>query len=191
MNTIVSQIPGRKEFFKGIDTLKIGYPWLTFGTIMTLEYLVQLNKEMRVLELGGGGSTVFFANNCKNVVTIETDKNWLRFLIDRLKNYKNVNLVYSANETESINLIKNEHNESYDIILIDSGWLHDAQGEKISPNRRLLFETAIPKLKKDGFLIIDNYQHYGMKHFVYRGFEVYTFDEMGYSGRGTKICVKL
>jgi predicted O-methyltransferase YrrM len=186
MDTIVTNISSRQDFFKGKDTVAVGYPWLTFGAIITLESIV--NKDMRVLELGGGGSTIWFAKNCKIVKTIETDKKWIDLL--RKKIPDNTAIFWSLSELDSVEMIKESTDNEYDIILIDSGWLYDEKG-KHSPNRRLLFETAIPKLKKGGYMIIDNYQHYGMKNFNYKGFEVYTFDDIGYSGRGTKICQKL
>lgn len=59
MKTIVGKITSRRTFIKGEDTLKIGYPWLTYGAIIALEAIV--NKRMRVLEFGSGGSTIFWA----------------------------------------------------------------------------------------------------------------------------------
>ena len=185
MKTLVTEIPNMRDFFKGRSMLRIGCPWLTFGAIMTLERIV--NKKMKVLELGGGGSTVFFSNNCQSVKTFETNKVWADMLKEKLAWINNVDIIWTENEAGSVEAIKKEIDILYDIILIDSGFT----GNHVNPNRRLLFETALPKLKQGGFIIIDNYQHYGMRHFDYKGFEVYTYDEIGYSGRGTKICQKL
>ena len=191
MKTIISEIDSWKGFLRGLDTLSVGYPWLTLGAIMTLERI--LTKDMNVCEFGGGGSTVFFAKRCEFVYTIETNEKWINSLCDKLKELDIDNVVFakSNSEEESIDHINKANNEIFDVILVDSGWFIDENGNKRDPNRRILFEAAIPKLKKGGYLIIDNYQHYGMRHFKYEGFEVYTFDDIGHSGRGTKICVKL
>ena len=191
MKTIISEIGSWKGFLRGTDTLSVGYPWLTFGTIMTLERI--LTKDMIVCEFGGGGSTIFFANRCQAVLTIETNQKWIDFICDKFKELKldNISIAKTDSEKQSVELIKEMNNEVLDVILVDSGWFIDENGNKRDPNRRILFEAAIPKLKKGGYLIIDNYQHYGMRRFKYEGFEVYTFDDIGHSGRGTKICVKL
>ena len=191
MKTIISEIDSWKGFLRGLDTLSVGYPWLTLGAIMALERI--LNKDQIVCEFGGGGSTIFFANRCQSVLTIETNQKWVDFISEEFKERKldNIAIITSRSEEESVSLIDGMKDEVLDVILVDSGWFIDENGNKRDPNRRILFEAAIPKLKKGGYLIIDNYQHYGMRHFKYEGFEVYTFDDIGHSGRGTKICVKL
>jgi predicted O-methyltransferase YrrM len=185
MKTIVRQIWSRQDFFNGRGMLEIGCAWLSFGAIMALEHI--LNKEWKVLELGGGGSTVFFANRCASVKTIETDVKWLEMIKERTKDYKNVDIVFKT-EAEAIEEIKAEPDESYDVILIDTGFNPD----KSRPRRWLLALEAIPKVKKGGYLIIDNYLKFGNQNFPYdKGWEVYSFDDFGYSGRGTRILRKL
>ena len=185
MKTIINDISSRQDFFNGRGLFELGCAWLSFGAIMALEHI--LNKEMKVLELGGGGSTVFFANRCKFVKTIETSAEWMEKLEERTRDYNNVELHY-RNEQEAVEEIKSEEDESYDVILIDTG----AVPNKPRPNRLLLAQTAVPKLKKGGYLILDNYLKFGNQNFPYNeGWEVYSFDDFGYSGRGTRILRKL
>jgi hypothetical protein len=183
MKTIISNVAGRKEFFKGIDTVKFGIPWLSFGAIMTLESIVDRNQV--VLEYGSGGSTVFFANKCKYIKSYETDFDWYTKVKESLKDFTNVNLEFVTEDQAVVKTLTDP--VSYDIVLVDSGW---NPGHK-SPDRLLLADTAKEKLKLGGFLILDNYMHYGLKDFNFTGYEVYTMDDIGYSGRGTKICQKI
>jgi predicted O-methyltransferase YrrM len=184
MKTIINDISSRQDFFNGRGLLEIGCAWLTFGAIMALEHI--LNKELAVLELGSGGSTVFFADRCESVTTIETDPGWVDMVLDRVKGYKNVNM-FLRTEEQAVELVADYVNESFDVILIDTGRKPDGS----RPNRRLLAETAIPKLKVGGYLIIDNYLKFGNQDFDYSKWEVYTFDDFGYSGRGTRILRKI
>jgi hypothetical protein len=55
-------------------------PWLVYGATDFLEHTV--SPEARVLELGGGGSTLFWLNRGNPVVTIENDREWYSRLID-------------------------------------------------------------------------------------------------------------
>lgn len=180
MKTIVSDISSRASFFKGQGTLEIGYPWLTFGAIIALESVI--NKNFKVLEFGSGGSTVFWAERCKSVKSFETNPEWYKNVEKRAEGFKNVeiNLLSEAGILEAL---KKEPDNHYDLVVVDS-YPNDIQ-------RILIANAAIAKVKLNGFLIIDNYLKFGMEKFIYpKGWEIYTFDEFRYSGRGTRICRK-
>lgn len=51
-------------------------PWLTFPAIRWLEGF--LTSEMHIFEWGMGGSTLFFAERAKHVISIEHDKEWFQ-----------------------------------------------------------------------------------------------------------------
>ena len=75
MKTIVTKIPSREAFLKGEDTLKFGYPWLTYSAIIALEEVIK--PDFKILEFGSGGSTVFFADNAKSVFSFESNENFI------------------------------------------------------------------------------------------------------------------
>ena len=176
MKTIVSDITNRKDFLKGRWTLEIGYPWLSFGAIMALEGIV--NKRLRVLELGSGGTTVFFAKNCKNVKSYETNADWYKKVMQKVRKYRNVEIGL-GNYKQILRAIAKEPDKHYDIILVDS---YPKEARRI-----LLAEAVLPKIKTGGWLVIDNYGKFGMENFNYPKGEIYTFDDLRYSGRGTRL----
>jgi hypothetical protein len=51
-----------------------GQPWLTFRAIRWLA--ANLEPTMRIFEYGSGGSTLFFANRVRDVVSVEHDPEW-------------------------------------------------------------------------------------------------------------------
>ena len=180
MKTIVAQIPSREAFIKGEGTLRIGYPWLSFGAIIALESLV--NKQMNVLEFGSGGSTIFWAKNCKSVKSYENDAQWFKDVKQKTKYLKNVELVLSDRRGLRLGL-NSEPNNSYDLVLIDSDPRH---------SRRLaLANRAIYKLKRGGWLVVNNYQKFGMNGFDYSKWRVLTFDDPGFVGFGTRLARKV
>ncbi len=180
MKTIVTKIPSREAFLRGAETLKIGYPWLTYGAIIALELIV--GKKMKVLEVGSGGSTIFWARNCQSVKSYETDPKWYKDVKAKTKNFKNVEIKLTDRHGTSVGL-KNEPNEYYDIVLIDS----DPKRSK----RLDLANYAIPKIKLGGWLVIDNYLKFGMDLFDYSKWQVFTFDEFDYGGLGTRLLRKI
>lgn len=177
IKTIVNKIPNHEAFLTGERSLDIGYPWLTYGAIMALEGLV--NKRFKVLEIGSGGSTVFWAKNCFNVKSFESDPAWYEKVSKKTRWNKNVEVVL-ANEAKTLKALSNEPDGHYSVILVDSN--------PKQVNRLSVANAVISKLKVGGYLIIDNYQKFGMENFKYPKSEIYTFDQLRYSGKGTRIC---
>lgn len=182
MKSIITKIPSREAFLKGEDTLKIGYPWLTYGAVIALEEVIK--PDFKILEFGSGGSTIFFANNAESVFSFESNENWYNMVKKSLstKKIKNVEIIYADRKTTS-STVKTFQDNYFDIILVDS----DPQRSR----RLQVANMAIPKLKIGGFLILDNYNKFGLNDFDYKNFEVYTFDEFKYTGNGTRLCKKL
>ncbi len=182
MKTIVTRITNRTTFIKGEDTLKIGYPWLTYGAIIAVEAIV--NKKMKVLEFGSGGSTIFWAKNCQKVKSYETNPEWYKAVKQKTDSLdlNNVEIVLGDRRRMGRGL-KSEPDSYYDIVLIDSDPKH---------SRRLdLTNNAVSKVKTGGWLIIDNYLKFGMDSFDYSKWQVFTFDEFHYIGLGTRLCRKI
>jgi len=179
MKTIISQIPSRETLVNGEDALKIGYPWIASGAIIALESIV--GKQTKVLELGSGGSTIFWAKNCKSVKSYETNAEWFKDVKQKTRNLWNAEVILGSRH-QTTNGLKSEPNGGYDIVLVNSDPRH---------TKRLdLANIALSKIKIGGWLIINNYQRFGMGGFNYSGRPVLTFDELGFNGLGTKLVKK-
>src|SRR3982751_5308136 len=63
-------------------------PWITFPAIDILEKVT--DKDAKVFEYGGGGSTLFFVKRAGEVVTVEHDAVWFNVL-QSLINEKKLN----------------------------------------------------------------------------------------------------
>ena len=181
MESIISVMPNRRNFLKGKYTLKIGYPWLTYGAIIELEEI--LKPTFKVLEFGSGGSTVFFSRRCETVKTVDTNPLWTERVKSVLPNPSNVELI-CASFDNTLEIAKSEPEEYYDLILVDS------DPDPSYRNRLLLMQVCTSKIKMGGYLVIDNYDHRALKKFDYSPFRVYTYDGIRHSGRGTRICVR-
>ena len=177
MKTLITDITNRKDFLNGKWALEIGYPWLSFGAIIALEGIV--NKRLRVLELGSGGTTVFFAKNCKNVKSYETNADWYKKVMQKVRKYRNVEIGL-GNHTDILRSVTKEPDRHYDIVLIDS--------DPRATDRFSLANAVISKVKIGGWLIVDNYWNFGMDKFNYPKSDILTFDDIVYSGRGTRLC---
>lgn len=113
-----------------------------------------IKKDFRVLEYGGGGSTLFFSDNVQSVDTIETNPNWVNRIKTSLRN-NNVNFIQ-------------EPKGKYDLILIDD-----------SGNRVKHFKEAKRFLKQTGTIIFDNIDRYKINEkplYLFKGYS------KGYAG---------
>ena len=175
MKTLTLELPDRLDFLKGNKALEIGYPWITMGSILALEEWIK--PEFSVLEFGSGGSTIFFAKRCKLVKSYETNLLWYNKVKTIIDDYSNVSICF-GNMNNFIESINNDNN-LYDIVLIDSD-------EKLT-DRKQLANISLKKINLYGFIIIDNYLRWGMNRFKPKGFRMYTFDDIRWNGKGTRI----
>jgi len=147
-------------------------PWITFSAIRFLEKI--LNREMIVFEYGIGGSTIFFAQRVRKVVSIEHDDEWALAVNRHLmqEGYDNVEvnfvpplpdaslkdldpqdpaLCISASEpylghdfSGYVNTIEKIPDSLLDVILIDGR------------ARPACFRAALGKVKVGGYICMDN-----------------------------------
>jgi len=140
-------------------------PWITYGAINWLAS--HLTKEMTIFEWGSGGSTMFFARRAKQVITIEHDPGW----------YQKVNHVLQRKPHENVffRLIEPMRSENIDAwyISTDSRYIGHSFEQYIKTidtysdgffdivvvdgrARPGCIRHAIAKIKKGGYLVLDN-----------------------------------
>ena len=154
------------------DPLSEELPWLTFGAILFLEHIV--TKDIKVYEYGAGGSTLFFSKHCKEVISVEHNKAWYNKVTEivRKRGYKNCKVALLEPATERVHAdedisdpntyassdesysgksfkeyamsVEKYSNEYFDLVLVDG---------RARPS---CFKHAIKKVKKGGFLILDD-----------------------------------
>lgn len=183
MKTIITEMPERNEYTAGKGTLEVGYPWLTTGAIMALELI--LTKEFNVLEFGTGGSTIFYATRCKSVTFFETDPEWYSNVGKKLEelNPGNVEAYWLPGTQKIVEFINRLPDERYDLVAIDP--------DPILADRLTLAMAVLPKVKPEGWLLLDNYSAGTFKDFVIpEGWKTYTFDDFDWSGNGTRLYRK-
>jgi hypothetical protein len=114
-------------------------PMMSYGLV---EYLLGLDLgALELLELGGGGSTHFWASLTQSVLTLETSPDWIQALKSRP--LPNVEARLSATDTLASDVAG--LNRTFDVVVIDA-----------AANRCQLAKSAIPVLRPGGFVILDN-----------------------------------
>ncbi len=134
-----------KAVFRGesVDRNENAIPWFTYPCV---EYLKQLDlRDKSVFEWGSGNSTLFLANRCKDVTSVENNTDYFQKNKARLKN--NAKLLLKTKLDEYVHAIA-ECNKAFDIIIIDG------------QERFACAQLAIKYVSHDGIVILDNSSQY-------------------------------
>lgn len=182
MKSIINEMPNRYNYYKGRYTIEIGYPWLSYGAIISIEQLIK--PEHNVLEFGCGGSTIFFSRRCKSVRSYDLSEEWIDKVRATLPEPSNVSFVIGDYEDQDglIECIRKEPDEYYDWILSDIGKSYEL--------RLRIMNEVVSKLKNGMYMVVDNYESDPLPSFDYTGWDTYRFDIIGHHEKGTLIGIK-
>lgn len=144
-----------RDRVSGRPALSLGVPWTSWAAV---EYLGRLLRPgMRVLEWGGGGSTIWFASAGCSVVTIESSPEWADRIQLEVANrglLPNVEMrVIPCESGDSVQMSRYaravREGGPWDLVLVD-GWEH--------PNmtRMDCFREAIEFVADAGTLVLDD-----------------------------------
>lgn len=176
-------MPEREDYAAGRGTLEIGYPWITTGAIMALEMI--LDRKWSVLEIGMGGSTIFYGRRCGTVISLETNKDWFdrtRQKVNELNLHNCCSFLMGGTE-EIVNYFKGNSDGSYDLVAVDP--------DPVVADRLTVAMAALPKIKPGGWLLLDNYLAGTFKDFQCpEGWRTFTYDDFDWSGNGTRLYRK-
>ena len=149
-----------KFFSRGKNNISAGLPWMNLEVIDWLgKYL---KKDMLLFEWGAGGSTIFYSDLVKKVISIEYDESYFQFVKEQLSQRDNVELILSPPQEKGtlksfspqhvgsyfddyVKTISAYHDQSFDVIVVDGR------------QRNACFKVALRKLKPDGIIVFDNF----------------------------------
>lgn len=124
-------------------------PWLTKDAIRILSSLIK--DQDIALEFGSGRSTIWFAKKIKFLTSIEHDHVWYKKIMKDLQHNNLMDRVsynFMSDREQYLSILNKFENNSVDFALID-GIFRDEISVRI-----------VPKIKNNGFLIVDNINRY-------------------------------
>ena len=142
----------KDKFFKQ-SPIEAGFPWINYAIIQFLHHF--LLKDMKVLEFGSGGSSIFFIKRGVKLISIEHEPRWLndariRLTSSKIRNWE-THLISSKLATNGIptsqdylNPIRKIPDSSIDLVLVDGRHRVDCVKHSLS------------KVKPNGYIILDN-----------------------------------
>ncbi len=130
------------------------YPWINKQAIIVFENL--LLKDDIGVEFGSGSSTIWFSKKVKHLTSIEDHKEWFDKINKQLKEESIDNTTYLFKKSENsisqyseyCSYVDTFKDESLDFIVIDG------------KHRVTIANKAVSKIKKGGFIYLDDSQRY-------------------------------
>lgn len=101
---------------KVVDGKGKGLPWCTYSFIHFIE--PRLKKDFKIFEYGSGASTEWYAQRCKEVISVENNEEWYLWSEKKLESLDNVNVLL-RNDQESYCKAIGEKKQKYDIVIVD------------------------------------------------------------------------
>ncbi|HET7003020.1 MAG TPA: hypothetical protein VFI33_16960 [Puia sp.] len=176
LNTLISSVryyaDWRDHLKPGRNSVIDRSPWISFSAIQFLKKLIR--KDMRVFEYGSGGSTLFWITRVKEVVSIEHDTSWYFNMKKQLDEQSVQNFKYIlAEPVNDPQFGKKRFEDPEDYISADPAYKGKnfeqyAKSIDTYPDnyfdiivvdgraRPSCIKHGIPKLKRNGWLVIDN-----------------------------------
>jgi hypothetical protein len=115
-------------------------PWLVFSAV---DYLEKRISGRRIFEFGSGMSTLWFAERCAQVVSVESDPAWHNSITRLSLGMHNVKLVYASSKESYLGAIT-DAGLTFDLILIDGLY------------RKECLDLARAHLSREGLIVVDN-----------------------------------
>ncbi len=138
-------------------------PWYTYPAI---EYLSQMDATgLRIFEYGCGNSSLFWARKGAHVWSVEHSPEWHSQLHTQSSHLKSLLL---RQEKKSYTQAICEHDEMFDIVIIDGVWRNECCHE------------ALKRITPDGLILLDNSDWYTDAAEILRASRYFQIDFNGF-----------
>lgn len=125
--------------WESVDGEGAPIPWYCYPAI---EYVKQLDlSDKRVFEYGLGNSTLFWADRCEKVVSVEDSREWFDKISTRLPGA--AECLFCESKKDYVNSIHG-FDVKFDLIVVDGSYRSECASE------------SLKMLSEDGFIILDN-----------------------------------
>lgn len=168
----------KQNIFGKYSPLDLELPWFSYAAI---DYLKSnLKNTMDVFEWGTGGSTLFFAQRCRSVVSVEDDAQWMDLVRLQIKSRHIANSTIHFrpyNFDRPIDFANSEYvttikDGEYDLIVVDGQ-------DKTFDERPVCFYIAEAHIRPGGIIVVDDSWRYTKLRTENRAKKVEVFQSTG------------
>ena len=123
-------------------------PWIVPEAVSWLER--EICENWRVFEFGSGWSTIWYAQHCKDIVSVESDEDWHQ-VVNRRVNELSVNncVLRLSNLGEFPSTIMEFPDDYFHLVVVDSS--EDSQNSRFD-----VLKASMSKVRPGGFILFDD-----------------------------------
>jgi predicted O-methyltransferase YrrM len=131
-----------------VDEQGNAIPWYAYPFVEFIKG--RLQPEMSVFEYGAGYSTLFYSSKVRQVISVETDQDWIKLLEKMIAKHdiKNVEVCHFDTATPGVGVeyrnFITKFNKKFDIIVVDAEYRNEC------------LTNTIDKLTGGGVIILDD-----------------------------------
>ena len=132
----------------GFDFLDYEIPWIVPESLLYIDQYI--NQNDTALDLGSGGSTIYFLKKCRKVYAIESEKPWYDKVSEKIKSknlQEKLNYIFASNEREVCTHLDTIE-ENITIATVDT---------MKGLNRSVLLDKLMQFKKKPDIIVLDNW----------------------------------
>lgn len=172
-----------ENYWLGYETIHLGIPWLTPPAVLRLASIIE-GKNYRTVEFGTGGSTIFFAKRCREVISFDSNANYVKEVRKKLTELGLDNVQHRlVTDRESYFKSIGELSGTFDCALIDTKFSDCLTRSEIG---RAIVDRVT------NIVVLDNYSYPGhtVEEITTGDWVVENYDDSHWKGNGTRICIR-
>jgi len=117
-------------------------PWFNDRAVLLLDRII--NPNSRILEIGAGGSTLWYAKRGRSVLSVEGSRDWHSRVSESTSSYADVEVVFV--EDENVVPFISGLKDNYDVVVIDA----------LLPEGRVAVTSAVKEKFPDSIVVVDD-----------------------------------
>jgi len=158
--------------------IELELPWFSYRAIDFLKDF--LRPEMRVFEFGSGGSTLFFAQRCRSVESVEEDRGWGELVQERgaASGLNNITLricpfdFSRAGGFDTSDYLAQVRGCTHDVVVVDGS-------DDLFLCRPICFRVAEEQVAPGGIIVVDDSWRYPDLRRTHQAQRLRVFESVG------------
>ena len=153
-------------------------PFIPYDAFAVLQAIV--NKNTRVFEYGSGMSTLWFAQNAGEVITVENDEKWFANILGKLEKHDCKNVTYiRQSDCDKYSQLIHKYDGTFDLVFVDGRFRKECMEECFFKARSYIFlDNSDADHYQDAYDVMRTYKPGDLEDYCSYGLNPYTGEDL-------------